>query len=66
MLLIHGTDDVTVNYIQSQRMDKELTAAGVKHELITFEHLDHHFQDSAARAEILRKSEAFLREAMHF
>lgn len=44
-------------------MDRSLAAAGVRHELVTFEHLDHYLQDSAARTELLRRSEAFLREA---
>jgi dipeptidyl aminopeptidase/acylaminoacyl peptidase len=64
VLLFHGTDDVNVNYAQSELMDKALAAAGAKHELVTFEHLDHYLDDSSARAEMLRKSEAFLREAL--
>jgi dipeptidyl aminopeptidase/acylaminoacyl peptidase len=44
-------------------MDRALGAAGVKHELITFEGLDHQLNDSVARAELLRRSDAFLRAA---
>ena len=45
-------------------MDKSLTAAGVRHELVTFEHLDHYLDDSAARTQMLSRSEAFLRQAL--
>jgi dipeptidyl aminopeptidase/acylaminoacyl peptidase len=64
VLLFHGTDDTTAPYAQSQLMDKSLAAAGAKHELVTFEHLDHGLEDSAARTEMLRKSDAFLRQAL--
>jgi len=36
----------------------------VPHELVTWPDLDHQLNDSAARAEMLRKSDAFLRRAM--
>jgi dipeptidyl aminopeptidase/acylaminoacyl peptidase len=64
VLLFHGTHDVNVNYEQSRLMDKALAAAGVKHELVTFQNLDHQLDDSAARAEMLRKSEALLRQSL--
>jgi dipeptidyl aminopeptidase/acylaminoacyl peptidase len=64
VLLFHGTEDANVSYSQSQLMDKSLTAAGVQHELVTFEHLDHYLEDSSVRTEMLRKSEAFLRKAL--
>jgi dipeptidyl aminopeptidase/acylaminoacyl peptidase len=64
VLMFHGTDDINVDYAQSQLMDKSLAAAGVPHELVTFEHLDHYLDDSAARAQLLRSSEAFLRRAL--
>jgi dipeptidyl aminopeptidase/acylaminoacyl peptidase len=44
-------------------MDRALTAAGVNHQLITFEGLDHQLDDSVARTDMLRRSDAFLREA---
>jgi dipeptidyl aminopeptidase/acylaminoacyl peptidase len=64
VLLFHGTDDINVGHAQSQLMDKSLAAARVPHELVTFEHLDHYLDDSAARAQLLRRSEAFLRQAL--
>jgi hypothetical protein len=36
----------------------------VQHELVTWPDLDHHLEDSAARPEMLRRSDAFLRRAM--
>ena len=64
VLLFHGTDDINVSYVQSQLMDKSLAAAGARHELVTFDHLDHYLDDSAARTQLLRRSEAFLRQAL--
>ena len=36
----------------------------MRHELVTWQDLDHYLEDSAARAEMLRKSDAFLRQAL--
>ncbi|MBV8146787.1 MAG: S9 family peptidase [Gammaproteobacteria bacterium] len=63
VLMFHGTDDINVRFYQAQMMDKALTAAGVKHELVTFEGLDHGLDDSTARTTMLRRSDAFLRAA---
>ena len=63
VLLVHGNFDRNVDYTQSQIMDKALAAAGVKHELLSFEGLDHHLDDSEARTTLLRRSDAWLREA---
>ena len=63
VLLFHGSEDINVRIYQSQMMDRALAAAGVKHELVTFEGLDHQLDDSATRAELLRRSDAFLRAA---
>jgi dipeptidyl aminopeptidase/acylaminoacyl peptidase len=63
VLLFHGTQDNTVRIEQSQMMDRALSAAGVKHELVTFAGLDHQLDDSGARTDMLRRSDAFLREA---
>jgi dipeptidyl aminopeptidase/acylaminoacyl peptidase len=45
-------------------MNDRLASAGVSHELVTWPGLDHQLEDSSARAEMLRKSDAFLRHAM--
>jgi dipeptidyl aminopeptidase/acylaminoacyl peptidase len=64
VLLFHGTLDRNVALGQSRRMADSLQSAGVKHELVTFDDLDHQLDDSSARTEMLRKSEAFLRQAL--
>ncbi len=63
VLLFHGTLDFNVNYLQSEHMAERLKAAGDRCELVTFENLDHYLEDSNARTEMLRKSDAFLRQA---
>jgi dipeptidyl aminopeptidase/acylaminoacyl peptidase len=64
VLLFHGTLDRNVGYQESERMAAALTAAHDRCELVTFENLDHQLEDSEARQQMLRKSDAFLREAM--
>jgi acetyl esterase/lipase len=41
MLLIHGDKDVTVGPYHTQRFSERLTEIGVKHEVITYSHVDH-------------------------
>jgi dipeptidyl aminopeptidase/acylaminoacyl peptidase len=64
VLLFHGTLDRNVGYKQSERMAAALTAAHDRCELVTLQDLDHQLEDSDVRAQMLRKSEAFLRETM--
>jgi dipeptidyl aminopeptidase/acylaminoacyl peptidase len=64
VLLFHAAFDRNVGIAQSRLMAARLESAGVKHELVTWDDLDHHLEDSAARTEMLRKSEAFLRQAI--
>ncbi|HEY0749198.1 MAG TPA: S9 family peptidase [Steroidobacteraceae bacterium] len=64
VLLFHGAMDRNVRIRQSMGMADRLNAAGVQHELVTWPDLDHQLDDSAARADLLRKSDAFLRRAM--
>jgi len=64
VLLFHGALDHNVAIGQSRRMANSLQSAGVKHELVTWDDLDHQLDDSGARAEMLRKSDAFLRQAL--
>jgi dipeptidyl aminopeptidase/acylaminoacyl peptidase len=63
VLLFHGGMDRNVNIGQSKRMAAGLTAAGVKNELVTWDELDHQLDDSTARTQMLRQSDAFLRRA---
>jgi dipeptidyl aminopeptidase/acylaminoacyl peptidase len=64
VLLFHGELDRNVLIRQSREMNDRLASAGVPHELVTWPDLDHQLDDSAARAQMLRKSDAFLRKAM--
>jgi dipeptidyl aminopeptidase/acylaminoacyl peptidase len=64
VLLFHAALDRNVGIAQSRLMAARLAAAGVKHELVTWDDLDHHLEDSTARTEMLRKSDAFLRQAI--
>jgi dipeptidyl aminopeptidase/acylaminoacyl peptidase len=64
VLLFHAEMDRNVPIRQSKEMADHLAGAGVAHELVTWPDLDHQLDDSAARAEMLRKSDAFLRRAM--
>jgi len=64
VLLFHGAMDLNVAILQSKQMAARLSAAGTKCELVTWENLDHQLEDSEARAQMLRKADAFLRQAM--
>lgn len=63
VLLFHGGFDRNVSIEQSKRMAARLKAAGVNCELVTWDDLDHQLEDSTARAQMLRRSDAFLRTA---
>ena len=64
VLLFHGEFDRNVSVNQSKRMAARLRSAGGKCELITWPDLDHPLEDSAARTQMLRKSDEFLRAAL--
>jgi len=63
VLMFQGGMDGNVSIEQSQRMESALKSAGGKVTLVTWDTLDHQLDDSAARAEMLSKSDAFLRAA---
>ena len=65
VLLFHGTLDRNVGYRQSEHMAERLKAAGVNADVVIFKDLDHQLDDSAARTEMLRRSDEFLRAALH-
>jgi dienelactone hydrolase len=65
VLMFHGTVDQNVDPRQSQEMDSQLHAAGRQSELVIYRNLDHQLEDGDVRADMLRKSDAFLRHAMH-
>jgi dipeptidyl aminopeptidase/acylaminoacyl peptidase len=66
VLMFQGDMDVNVDIGQSRYMDKELRRAGKSSELIVYPKLEHSLRDSNARADMLRKSDAFLRKQMKF
>jgi dipeptidyl aminopeptidase/acylaminoacyl peptidase len=63
VLIFHGTSDREVAIVESIRMTDALKAAGVQSELVTYPDLDDQLEDSAARTDMLRRSDAFLRHA---
>jgi dipeptidyl aminopeptidase/acylaminoacyl peptidase len=62
VLLFHGAMDRNVGIQQSRLMESRLKAAGAKCTLVTWEELDHHLEDSNARAQMLNQSDTFLRQ----
>lgn len=64
VMLFHGMVDREISYRQSQLMASSLASAGVKHDLVIYNELDRFLEDSAARTDLLRKSDAFLRQAI--
>jgi dipeptidyl aminopeptidase/acylaminoacyl peptidase len=61
VIMFQGDNDLNVDIGQSRLMDKELHRAGKSSELTVYPDLDHSLRDSAARTDMLRKSDAFLR-----
>jgi dipeptidyl aminopeptidase/acylaminoacyl peptidase len=61
VMLFHGTHDRNVDVKQSERMASKLEAAGKQVELVTYPDLDHSLPDSKVRADMLRKSDQFLK-----
>ena len=64
VLMFHGTNDLNVGVGESRMMAGKLRGAGKSVELIEYKKLDHQLSDSNARADLLGKSEAFLRKSM--
>jgi len=62
VLMFHGNIDLNVDIGQSRLMDRELRKSGKPSELIVYADLDHYLLDSNARADMLRKSDVFLRK----
>jgi dipeptidyl aminopeptidase/acylaminoacyl peptidase len=62
VLMFHGDMDLNVDIEQARRMDKALREAGKSSTLVEYPELDHSLPDETARADMLRKSEAFLRQ----
>jgi dipeptidyl aminopeptidase/acylaminoacyl peptidase len=64
VLLFHGDRDFNVSVRQSRVMEEKLKGAGRQAELVVYPKLDHYLEDSAARAEMLKRSDAFFRAAL--
>lgn len=64
VLIFHGVLDLNVEIRQSRVMRDRLREAGKPVELIEYPGLDHQLQDSAIRAQMLRRSDAFLRQTL--
>ncbi len=62
VLLFHAALDRNVSVEESKSMAERMKAVGGRCELVTWDDLDHYLEDSSARALMLRKSEAFLRQ----
>ncbi len=64
VLMFHGDKDLNVHIDQSRRMQKALRGVGKSSELVVYPNLEHNLTDGDARADMLRKSEAFLRSEL--
>ena len=64
VLMFHGEVDANVGVAESRAMESKLKAAGKQVRLVTYPNLDHQLEDSGVRADMLRQSDAFLRQTM--
>ena len=64
VLMFSGDQDLNVDISQAKAMEAALKAAGKPVELVTYPGLDHQIYDSTARADVLRRSDAFLKKTL--
>lgn len=64
VMLFHGSLDMNVPVAQSRLMEDRLSDAGKRPELIVYPGLAHGLEDSDARADMLRRSDQFLRTSL--
>ncbi len=64
VMLFHGDVDLNVNVLESKSMEDKLRGAGKSVQMTIYPKLDHGLPDSAVRADMLGKSDAFLRTSM--
>jgi acetyl esterase/lipase len=64
VMMFHGNKDLNVAVAESRAMDKALRAAGKHSDLVVYPKLDHGLMSADARADMLRRSEAFLRASL--
>ena len=60
ILLIHGAEDTTVPFVQSQLMADALKRAGKTVELVTLKHEDHYLSHGDTRLQMLQATIDFL------
>jgi dipeptidyl aminopeptidase/acylaminoacyl peptidase len=65
VLMFHGAKDLNVSVAESKAMDRQLRAAGKASELVIYPAIDHQLRDSAVRADLLAKADAFLKTALN-
>ena len=64
VLLFSGDHDLNVDISQARAMNNALKKAGKTSSLITYQDRDHQLDDSEVRADLLRKSDQFLRDSL--
>jgi dipeptidyl aminopeptidase/acylaminoacyl peptidase len=64
VFLAQGNKDLNVPYAQSKKMDAALSKAGKPHVYLTYAGEDHQIADPDARADLLRRSAAFLQTSL--
>lgn len=64
VLLFHGDIDLNVPIAQSRKMQDGLKGAGAQSELVVYSGLDHQLDNSFARTDMLKRSDAFLRQSL--
>jgi dipeptidyl aminopeptidase/acylaminoacyl peptidase len=65
VMLFHGTLDRNVGVRESEMMDERLRAVGKDSRVVIYDGLDHSLPSGEIRADMLRRSDAFLRAALH-
>lgn len=64
-MIFHGDHDANVSLQHGQMMADRLEDAGKRVEFVRFPGLDHQLEDSTARTTMLRRTDAFLRDALN-
>jgi acetyl esterase/lipase len=64
VMMFHGEHDMNVAVAESQAMDSALRKAGKASELVVYPKLDHSLRDGTVRADLLRRSDEFLRNSL--
>ena len=62
VILFHGTEDINVRDIQSERMEDRLKAAGANVRYVQYKGLDHNLNDGRVRGNMLLEIDKFLGE----